>query len=851
MILNTRKMVRAMFLGITILSVWGILGLNVSSAATISKPTQSLGLVGYWSFDVGKGGAKAVDMSGRGNNGTLTNMNTTAAWVAGKIGQALNFDGVDDYVNVGDPASGILDFGSGQDFTVAAWVKSTMPAVLNKYPIFVAKDNDAGGSRQAYVMSLHQSTGTLWFFQIYVSGTGYSVNGRTNIADGNWHFVVGVRQGSTLYSYEDGTLANSAAGSSGSISNATSLGIGLDIGNDSSNCCEYSGQVDDVRVYNRALSAEEIKRLYRQTSPQMNASQANKLRQGLVGMWTFDGNDMSGNTAIDRSGNGNNGTLTNGPQKTIGKIGQALNFDGVDDYVDAGNNSSLNDLGASTVSAWIYPKGWGENSYGRIFDSDSCCSSWYIFHLDNDGTAPDKTLRFNVDFDSTDLTRSGAANLITLNQWQYVVVTWDGAAAASGVKFYVNGVESSSYGQEANGVTSRVTGSPSLALIGNRTNADRTFKGLIDDVRIYNRALTEAEIRQLYKAGSSFHPNTTNKSTIRDGLVGQWTFDGADMGTTSARDASGNSNTGWLINGAKKTIGRVGQALSFDGSNDYVSLGNVGSVQNISYWVKPSVNRYSLSLSGSGSPKRYLLNNGLYNGTNTATRYINGATPTGESLGSEKLTNGTFETGSASPWDANVQGGASGSVGITSSGPYAGTYALDFNITAGGTATYMAQARHNSNFSLTSGTLYKVQFAAKASSAKNGLNVTHQLSVSPWTGSGLTYTYDVTTSWVMHTYYFYSTQTASNIMTFFGAGNLGAFNLYLDNISIKPVTSVGDVTNGVWNFVSVNLDSTVSADDAYLATVGGEYFQGVLDDVRVYNRALSPDEIKRIYNMGR
>src|SRR3989344_4181705 len=109
------------------------------------------------------------------------------------------------------------------------------------------------------------------------------------------------------------------------------------------------------------------------------------------------------------------------------------------------------------------------------------------------------------------------------------------------------------------------------------------FNGLIDDVRVYNRALTEAEIKQLYKAGSSFHPNATNKSTIRDGLVGHWSFDGADMGTTSARDASGNANTGWLINGAKKAIGKIGQGLSFDGSNDNVNVGDINATDGATY----------------------------------------------------------------------------------------------------------------------------------------------------------------------------------------------------------------------------------------------------------------------------
>jgi len=67
-----QKIIHGIVLGTAILSVWAVFGLNGAHAATISRPMQNLGLVGYWSFDVGKGGAKAVDMSGRGNNGTLT-----------------------------------------------------------------------------------------------------------------------------------------------------------------------------------------------------------------------------------------------------------------------------------------------------------------------------------------------------------------------------------------------------------------------------------------------------------------------------------------------------------------------------------------------------------------------------------------------------------------------------------------------------------------------------------------------------------------------------------------------------------------------------------------------------------
>jgi len=77
------------------------------------------------------------------------------------------------------------------------------------------------------------------------------------------------------------------------------------------------------------------------------------LSSGLVGSWTFNAPDMSGVTAFDRSGNNNNGTLANGPARAIGRIGQALNFDGSDDYVNLGNPTSLQITGNLTISAWV------------------------------------------------------------------------------------------------------------------------------------------------------------------------------------------------------------------------------------------------------------------------------------------------------------------------------------------------------------------------------------------------------------------------------------------------------------------------------------------------------------------
>jgi hypothetical protein len=92
----------------------------------------------------------------------------------------------------------------------------------------------------------------------------------------------------------------------------------------------------------------------------------------------MDGKDMSGVQAYDRSGNGNYGTLTNGPLRRIGKIGQALEFDGSDDIVNGIGGTSLNNLADITVSAWIKSYSFSQNQ--TIMAKDDCGDSTCFLH---------------------------------------------------------------------------------------------------------------------------------------------------------------------------------------------------------------------------------------------------------------------------------------------------------------------------------------------------------------------------------------------------------------------------------------------------------------------------------------
>jgi hypothetical protein len=140
-----------------------------------------------------------------------------------------------------------------------------------------------------------------------------------------------------------------------------------------------------------------------------------------------------------------------------------------------------------TVSAWINPTGAGGGGRGRIVDKDD---GWF-FNM-NGATG----VSFTVDQFTTSPAIRISTNGITLNTWQHVAVTWDGAANASNIHIYINGVLSDS--TPTNGAGTLPDDSTAALAIGNRaSDVARAFAGSIDDLRVYNRMLSAAEIQAL------------------------------------------------------------------------------------------------------------------------------------------------------------------------------------------------------------------------------------------------------------------------------------------------------------------------------------------------------------------
>jgi len=260
-----------------------------------------------------------------------------------------------------------------------------------------------------------------------------------------------------------------------------------------------NGSIDEVRIYDRALSADEVMELYRAGARTfgVNTPMTQKYTGGLVGNWTFNGPDVdwATNTAYDRSGQGNNGDITNmntSTAPTIGKIGQALEFDGGDDYVDINTSASLNlsSNNKGTLTAWAY--------YSSVPDDQDR----FVTHSENNdfwigvgfGSASGEFTALLYDGAQKNVDSNVAVSDYT-NQWVYIVGTFDG----SNVKLYVNGQGKGSTGAgniNYEGGDYRTTIGSAPAAAGG------LFNGIIDEVRIYNRALSAEEIQQLYRAGA-------------------------------------------------------------------------------------------------------------------------------------------------------------------------------------------------------------------------------------------------------------------------------------------------------------------------------------------------------------
>ncbi len=220
-------------------------------ANTSQPPALYANLRAWWRFDE-TSGTVADDTTGRAQDGAVTG----ATWAPGISGNSLSFNGVDNGVLMG-AAPSVLGTG---DFTVFAWVKvapgSSGGAVIHQ------REAGTTGYQGEYVLNVN-ANGTVNFFVYGTSAYQFNLTTTATVNDGAWHLVSGVRSGATGSVYLDGV---SAATGSGTVQSLGSHAVSVGYDNRDSNK-RFNGWLDDIRVYERPLSAAELKGIHDALAP--------------------------------------------------------------------------------------------------------------------------------------------------------------------------------------------------------------------------------------------------------------------------------------------------------------------------------------------------------------------------------------------------------------------------------------------------------------------------------------------------------------------------------------------------------------------------------------------------------
>jgi hypothetical protein len=197
-----------------------------------------------------------------------------------------------------------------------------------------------------------------------------------------------------------------------------------------------------------------------------------------VGAWGFD--EASGTGVTDASGRANNGTISGATRTTAGRFGSALTFDGVNDWVTVPDSASLDLSTRATLEAWVFPTAALGASWRTAIIKEQPGQLVYALYANNDSRRPSGHL-----FTTADLWTNGSAQL-PVNAWSHLAMTWDGTTQ----RLWVNGTQA---GSRAVGGT-LVNSTGPLRFGGNGVWSE-WFAGRLDEIRVYDRALSQAELQ--------------------------------------------------------------------------------------------------------------------------------------------------------------------------------------------------------------------------------------------------------------------------------------------------------------------------------------------------------------------
>jgi hypothetical protein len=440
---------------------------------------NSNGLLAWWRLD-----GDVTDSSGNGNNGSgYTPANDgTDGWTDGKFGGGAKFG------TANNDRITVPNIAVGTTFSISMWFKVT---ALTTYSELITEFNNFGGYPGFILEMGHggygcSASGGELQFHVGDNTLAEVCSAKTTYNDGQWHHVVAMYDGTQAKMYVDNVLSV-AANRTAVLANSSVLTIG----NYSGGARVFPGTLDDVRLYNRALSTSEIAKLYAGSAPPA-------IDQSVMANWKLD--ETSGTTVTDSIGGTVSNTFSGTPKPISGIFSSGYSFNGSTDYITVPDTASEDFAGATAISgeAWIYATG---SSSSTIVGKGSYSSAiGYEFALNSVGGLNGISIVLNtVNFHPYYLNSTYS---MPLNTWTHVAFTYN--SALSQAFLYINGVKAAIKDTSTlspNGALLSALGK--MTYIGRRDpdTANAYFPGTIDDIRLYSRTLTDAEIYDHYLAG--------------------------------------------------------------------------------------------------------------------------------------------------------------------------------------------------------------------------------------------------------------------------------------------------------------------------------------------------------------
>lgn len=547
-----------------------------AEAAGLIVPANNLGLIGYWSFEDGHGEI-ATDFSGNGRIGTLMLMEQSD-WVKGKRGRGLLFDGVNDFVEV----RGITDADTELPYplTFSMWANIEATTGLQQ---LLSQDSTTGH----FQWFVDVDDKSLQFANPNAAGTSNAIS---NVQQWN-HYAVTISAAGNLTFYVNGASAGTASGLAALSWNPPSF---LRFGKVAADTTEiFKGTMDEVRIYNRALSSAEISSLYQQTGftrvttsltrTRVNTSQNNSITKGIVGLWSFDGPDLTTTTAADRSGQGNNGALNAPTGSGAASITHVQTFQATPTQYGASTETDPSESFTTPPTAGnLVVVTAGTYSVGG-------CDVPNVSVADNRGNTYNQAVYAQS---------ANAAHDAQVHIWYAENVATGNPFT---VTFHENGCDIAFALHEYSGVATSGALTGTASSTGNSTTASTGAINPADSGSLYvgamshvgsTRTLTESwTLRAEQEAGNTGAVMAMQELVSSGSQTGTWTIGTGAVqwvgGVATFKPATVAGNAA----GMQPTIGRLGQGLSFDGVDDYVTVTDASpisltSAMTTSFWFK-------------------------------------------------------------------------------------------------------------------------------------------------------------------------------------------------------------------------------------------------------------------------